>query len=535
MRGSDIGDSEVQPNTSQRSRRRPPRQGGFGAVAAEVGPGKTPLESRPLRMDSAPTPSCHPQRHADRPTVPQQPHAAGRPAARGRTCGSWAVRTAIEVPSARAHRSRSQARHRGADRCRGGREIGVRCVLAIDAGVDRRSVHAADQRFSSETTPGSMVAPCCQDGPVNDGRLRIEVPAENAVKDADSSIAPQAGITVVMCAEDNETGPAAALLLASLRRLSQPWAGADVLCFSPREGHSPCGTVRSALVGMGAELIDDTLNDRWVDLPRSNKVLAAAWAERRCAPGETIVVVDSDTIFTADPQLTVAPGTAAVTPVWLSGLASEGYGDPLEALWQVAESTCGLERRSGFISPLLENKSIRPYFNSGLIAVRAADLLLGSWLTAYSALLAHDRFTRIVNMLSTNENDYGCATAYLDQVALALALSTVDVEPLPPIYNCPIHYLDRIDEPWRSIIPSTVVHVHYLKYLCSEATRTAIFGRIANGVLIERQLRDHLRELPCQDVAWPPTFALWFQAVTDHWRSILSVAGARQEHEFEQS
>jgi hypothetical protein len=361
---------------------------------------------------------------------------------------------------------------------------------------------------------------------VSDCRGRPDHREEEVPDGASRLDAPRSGINLVMCAEDNETGPAAVLLLASLRRLSAPWGEANVFCFSPRRGHEPHGSVRSALVGMGAELVNEPLNERWVDLPHSNKVLAAAWVEQRSASGETIAVVDSDTIFTADPQLTIAPGTAAVAPVWLAGLASEGDDDPLEVLWQVAESSAALQRRAGFITPLLERKDIRPYYNSGLVVVRAGDLVLGTWRETYTRLLADDRFRGIVDLLSTSETNYARATAYLDQVALALALSTVEVDPLAPLYNCPIHYLDMIEEPWRSVIPKRVVHVHHLKYLCSATSRKEIFGRIADGAVLESQLLQHLDNLPIQVVTWPPTFAPWFQTVTDQWRKALSIAGA---------
>jgi hypothetical protein len=332
-------------------------------------------------------------------------------------------------------------------------------------------------------------------------------------------------ITVVMCAESNETGPAAVLLLASIRRLSRPWAEANVLCFSPRAAHRPGERVRSALISMGAEVVEETLNDRWLDLPHSNKVLAAAWAERRGAHDDTIVVLDSDTVFVGQPELGVAPGTAAVAPVWLAGLGSEGPDDPLDNFWSVAESVTGLKRRDGFVQPLLEPRRIRPYFNSGLVVSRAGNLLMETWLSAYFDLLASERFRQLLKVLSVNEDRYARPTAYLDQVALALALSTVEVDSLSPIHNCPIHYLERVEEPWRSRIPDEAVHIHYLTYLSSTATRREIFRRFTKGAHVEQDLRRHLDQLPAQAVTWPPVFAPWFQMVRGAWQEVLELIG----------
>ena len=126
-------------------------------------------------------------------------------------------------------------------------------------------------------------------------------------------------LTIVVCAEDNDTGPAAALLVASLRRLPGPWADADVLCFSPRARRTVSPKVRQALQALNVEFVGETLNDRWIDLPHSNKVLAAAWAERRAGGRGIIAVLDSDSIFTSDPETGLGIEAPAVSPVWLAG------------------------------------------------------------------------------------------------------------------------------------------------------------------------------------------------------------------------
>ena len=140
---------------------------------------------------------------------------------------------------------------------------------------------------------------------------------------------------------------------------------------------------------------------------------------------------------------------------------SKHYGERLRL------PPASLEDR-GHLRSLLDCEKIRPYFNSGFVIAPARSGLMRSWLQSYTALLSSEGFRNLIMELSTGSKVYEKATTFLDQVALALALSTVDrVDILPPIYNCPIHYVERFPEPWRSRTSNEVRHVHYLDYLHS--------------------------------------------------------------------
>ena len=121
---------------------------------------------------------------------------------------------------------------------------------------------------------------------------------------------------------------------------------------------------------MGVTHSDRTLNSRHADCPYVNKIMVCATAEETLTE-DVIIFLDSDTLVTAEPvELELPRGIdAAALPVCNRRLASTGPGDPNEEFWQQLYWICGVSNDAR-VTAVIDGERIRPYFNSGLLAVR---------------------------------------------------------------------------------------------------------------------------------------------------------------------
>jgi len=260
-------------------------------------------------------------------------------------------------------------------------------------------------------------------------------------------------LRVVCCVEAGRLEGEALLLCRSLRRFGGALADSPIVAYRPREGDPLSDETRAALAELDVELIEEVLNVEHSFHPIANKLHAGAHAERSFAE-DAIVVLDSDAVFLAEPQLLdLGEGSdGAAAPV---GKVSEGTTGPdhdNEPYWRELYALAGVDDPP-WIETALRGTRARGYWNSGLVAARRDAGLLGEWLELFARLLAEGRLPpsgRIDN---------------LDQIALALVLSRRPrrIQTLPWSYNYRITRRGRYAGDAGRAELTDLVHVHYMR------------------------------------------------------------------------
>jgi hypothetical protein len=263
-------------------------------------------------------------------------------------------------------------------------------------------------------------------------------------------------LAFVACVERGPLEDQAVLLARSIRRHAGRFRDAPIYTFQPRAGTAIADETLDALRGLGVAHSTETLNERFAACPYANKIYACARAEELVTE-DVLVFVDSDTIFTGEPaDLDLPPGVdAAALPVCNRRLASTGPGDPNEPYWQGFYTTCGVTTDAR-ITTVIDGERIRPYFNSGLVAVRRRIGLFERWRADFEALMGAGRIPESTGV------------AGMDEFSLAVGLTrAIDrVRILDLRYNYPLQWHERrlLRSPWREAQLEDLVHAHYRFY-----------------------------------------------------------------------
>ena len=221
------------------------------------------------------------------------------------------------------------------------------------------------------------------------------------------------------------------------------------------------------LADMNVEYVDEPLNLECQEYGSANRVVAGAHAETH-TQSDFIVVLDSDTVWLAEPELPL-DADAAVRPVDAKGSATRGPGDRYEEYWQRLADLGGTSlERLPWMHTTIGGERIRASYNGGLIVVRrstgilrrCADLFLAS---VRAELRPHRGLG--ADVVASTGRVGKIASEYWgsNQAALSLAIwgTTERVRHYPDHYNVPLHLVaahGEIDPRWLAHPP---VHLHY--------------------------------------------------------------------------
>ena len=259
-------------------------------------------------------------------------------------------------------------------------------------------------------------------------------------------------LVFVICVEGGSLEEQGVLFAESVRKWGGTHADSRILSVEPRGKSGIANATFAEFERLGVEHRAEELNDRFPKYPIANKVLTAAWAEENLAE-DVIAVCDTDTFFCNDPvKLEVDRGLAA-RPVGQKKRGSTGPGDSNDDYWVQMYELCGVEERP-FTETTRAGTQIRAYFNSGLVAVRREEKILGQWLNDFLTLMDAKHFP-----------DDGRRN--MDQLAFAVtaARNWDRVEILDAPYNYMLRRRPKMPEPDRSLPLEELVQVHYRKWL----------------------------------------------------------------------
>lgn len=175
---------------------------------------------------------------------------------------------------------------------------------------------------------------------------------------------------------------------------------------------------------------------------------ALAKAEEICASQAGLLAwLDANTLLLQEPKEFILPAdkTLAYRPVHHILLGSR-FDQPPDPFWSQIYQACQVAPERIFaMRPVVEDISMRPYFNAGLLVVRPTRGLLQTWRETFLALYQQPAFQAFY----AQDQRY---MIFMHQAVLAgvilHSLNRDELLELPETYNYPLHLFD-IDQTFR--------------------------------------------------------------------------------------
>jgi len=237
-------------------------------------------------------------------------------------------------------------------------------------------------------------------------------------------------IAFIMCTEGGGQLAKESLLMAeSFRKFTGSFKEAPIYSFQVREKHDVSPETIAKLASFGVKHQKVILNTKYPDYPLANKPLLCAYAEQ-AIEADIIVFLDSDLVFFAEPKEFHLPPEydIGIRPEHHKMIGSEGSSDPNEDYWMRLYGIAGVKDPDRFVTTTVDQKKIRAFWNSGVVAVRRKLGIFTAWKHTIEQLL--EEGTSI-----TKEN------WYYEQSALSATICamTDNVFHFSPGYNYPVH------------------------------------------------------------------------------------------------
>jgi hypothetical protein len=172
------------------------------------------------------------------------------------------------------------------------------------------------------------------------------------------------------------------LLAESIRTFAGKFRDAPVWIYAPESLLDKEQEIADKFTALNAEVKNSTAPEEALEFYFARKVFAAAKAETE-AEGKTefLVWMDDDTIVIKEPLAFVLDQGVSLgyRPV-MHQLISSLYDEPVNEFWSRVYEKLSVPESAIFpmITPA-DQKKIRPYFNSGLLAVRPERGILRKW------------------------------------------------------------------------------------------------------------------------------------------------------------
>jgi hypothetical protein len=302
----------------------------------------------------------------------------------------------------------------------------------------------------------------------------------------------------VACIEGGILEAQALLLFESIRQYAGRFRDCPIYALSPRSGHSISKRARNRLDELRVNYIDVILNTECREYGSANRVAAAAYIEE-VYPHEILVILDSDTLFLREPdKILLSPDVdAAVRPVDVKGMCTDGPADPFDIYWRDLCHCCSVDYEEiPWTDSFVDHHRIKASYNGGLVIVRGSLGILRQWASFFFASIRQGLTPYSEDRLFRSGAGWIDSTAGRlwgsNQAALTLAIWSITrrVQELPPTYNYPLTLHDQIDAATANAVFPDLVHVHYHWLLEEESARNPLFD--SAGPLSSRQ-HDWLR------------------------------------------
>jgi hypothetical protein len=266
-------------------------------------------------------------------------------------------------------------------------------------------------------------------------------------------------IAFIACVESGNLENQALLLFRSIRKYAGRFKESPIYSFQPRNGPPLNKNTIKAFEELCVEHNTELLNTHYDHYPIGNKIFASARAEE-IKKEDILVFLDTDTVILNEPADFDIPAdiAVAVRPVDSKNNGSTGPEDSNDSYWQRLYSICGVPEGQ-YVTTTIDNRRIRAFWNSGLIAVRRSECLFQQWKDNFIKLMKaghipKERITRKERL------------TFMDQLALAPTLTNVSerLKILNYRYNYPLPKRPLMVKPYRDTALEDLIHVHYHRW-----------------------------------------------------------------------
>jgi hypothetical protein len=262
-------------------------------------------------------------------------------------------------------------------------------------------------------------------------------------------------IAFVMCTEGGQLEKEALLMVESFRKYAGSLKDAPIYSFHARDKNDVSPETITALKSFNVEHRKVVLNIKYPDYPLANKPFLCAYAEKNI-DADILVFLDSDLVFFSEPKEFLLPLSydVGIRPEHHKMIGSEGLTDPNDEYWMYLYSLAGVKDADRFITTTADQKKIRAFWNSGVVAVRRKVGMFTAWLQTLEKLLKEGEITSQKNF-------------YFEQSALSATIcaNTNKIWHFSPGYNYPIHSHNQLidSEQKHSFDEIVCIHDHLFR------------------------------------------------------------------------
>ena len=230
------------------------------------------------------------------------------------------------------------------------------------------------------------------------------------------------------------------VLVQSIRNFGGRFADAPVWIYAPSNVLKTQEKLVKGLAALGADVKPGDAPRETREVPFAGKVFAAARAETAARGAASILAwMDEDTVVLGEPlALALVQGKSlGYRPVMHQNIGSL-YSEKPDAFWRRVYEKLSIAESAVFpMKTVADGKTLRPYFNAGLLAVRPERGILNAWAEAFSTLYGDPVLAEICKK---DER----ARTFLHQAALSGAimkrLGKNEMALLPDGYNYPMFF-----------------------------------------------------------------------------------------------
>lgn len=268
-------------------------------------------------------------------------------------------------------------------------------------------------------------------------------------------------LNILFCVESGILENQAILLIKSINRCFRNIEH-QINAYSPRIDSQPSKDTTDYFKKMNVNWCDENLNIKYQGYPISNKVFACNHFEKNNPQQNSILFIDTDTIFLnpIDQFLMSSNSGLYLRPVDNKGPGSESLNDPNDKFWKEIFALTSVKRPSKKVVTTVRQTLIQNYFNAGFIWAHRLNGFFHQWLNDFETIIQSN--IRPYGYQSKENNDFRC----LDQVALAVTSARYlnELQLLPNTYNYPIPFRPLMSQREDHPKFENLVHIHYHKW-----------------------------------------------------------------------
>jgi len=237
------------------------------------------------------------------------------------------------------------------------------------------------------------------------------------------------------------------LLVESIRSFGGTMAQSPIWCLVPEYGKALSQYFKDRVSALNVELIPFEVNIEALRFFFAGDLRAAALAESM-AVGKTrlLVWMSPNTIVLQEPSDFLLPGekNLGYRPVHHTNIGSP-CDTALDEFWSLVYQRCKVSEEQIFpMRTHVDNNTIRPYFNAGLLVTRPERSLFRKWYETFLSTYQEPEFEELYK----KDDRY---TIFLHQAILSgVILSSFpqnEIYELPRTYNYPVHlYAEDVTE-----------------------------------------------------------------------------------------